>query len=218
MQHPEHFARARAEVDDALAPAMAVGEPEQVERFPFLDAVCNESMRLKPVAPVNSLEPVEDVEILGHRIPRGTMVMALNRHIAMQDVNFGDGARFDPERWLAGAARGCPHDTDAFIPFGSGPRFCPGRSLALLQIRTVLAMFCRNFDVEPAFPARPVEEKHAFTMMPEKPARQAQPPRVVTGWYGSSPNGGNPAPADVCRRQGAENLRRHQRDHEGNDR
>lgn len=167
MQHPEHFARARAEVDGALAPAAAVGEPEQLERFPFLDACCNESMRLKPVAPVNSLEPVEDAEILGHTIPRGTMVMALNRHIAMQDGNFGDGARFDPERWLAGDARGCPHDVDAFIPFGSGPRFCPGRSLALLQIRTVLAMFCRNFDVEPAFPARPVEEKHAFTMMPE---------------------------------------------------
>ena len=35
-----------------------------------------------------------------------------------------------------------------FLPFGTGPRFCPGRNLALLQIRTVLAMLCRNFDIE----------------------------------------------------------------------
>ena len=79
--------------------------------------------------------------------------MALNRRIATRDENFGDAARFDPERWLVDdAERACPHDTGAFLPFGAGPRFCPGRNLAVLQIRTVLAMLCRNFDVERAGP------------------------------------------------------------------
>ena len=57
------------------------------------------------------------------------------------------------------------HDTSAFLSFGAGPRFCPGRNLALLQIRTVLAMLCCNFDPDLADPGRPVEEKLAFTMM-----------------------------------------------------
>ena len=52
------------------------------------------------------------------------------------------------------------------MPFGSGPRFCPGRNLALLEIRTALAMLCRNFDVELVEPGRHVEERLAFTMMP----------------------------------------------------
>ena len=167
MQHPEHFARARAEVDGVIGPAASVGEIEQAGRFPFLDAFVNEAMRLKPVAPANVVEPIEDVEILGHLIPRGMVIFMLNRRIATRDEHFGDAARFDPERWLVeDASRERPHDTSTFLPFGAGPRFCPGRNLALLQIRTVLAMLCRNFDVAPAHPGQPVGEKYAFTMMP----------------------------------------------------
>ena len=169
LQHPEHFARARAEVDEVLAPAAAVEEMEQAGRFAFLDAFFHEAMRLKPVAPLNAFEPLEDVEILGHLIPRGMVIIALNRRIATRDEHFGEAARFRPERWLAAAEdgeSGRAHDTSAFLPFGAGPRFCPGRNLALLQIRTVLAMTCRNFDVAFAHPERPVEERLAFTMMP----------------------------------------------------
>ena len=167
VQYPEHFARARAEVDAVLAPATMVETIEQAARFPFLDAFFHEAMRLKPVAPLGTMEPIEDVEVLGHLIPRGTIIMTLNRRLATRDAHFGHAARFDPARWLASdAERGCPHDTSAFLPFGAGPRFCPGRNLALLQIRTVLAMLCRNFDLALDRPERPVEEKLAFTMMP----------------------------------------------------
>ena len=167
VQHPQHFARARAEVDEVLAPGSVVEEMEQAGRLPFLDAFFHEAMRMKPVAPINAFEPLEDVELLGCLIPRGTALVTLNRYVAMQDEHFGDGARFDPERWLGGGGQsGRPHDTNAFLPFGAGPRFCPGRNLAMLQIRTGLAMLCRNFDVELAHPERPVEERLAFTMMP----------------------------------------------------
>ena len=167
-QFPEHFARVRAEADEVLAPAGLAEEIGQVERLPRLDAFVNEVMRLKPVVPQNALEPLEDVELLGYRIPRGMEIITLNRHIAMRDEHFGDAARFDPDRWLAaaGGKHERPHETGAFIPFGAGPRFCPGRNLALLQIRMTLAMLCRNFDVVPVHPERTVEEKLSFTMMP----------------------------------------------------
>lgn len=35
-----------------------------------------------------------------------------------------------------------------FIPFGTGPRICPGRSLALLEMRMALSMLYRNLEVE----------------------------------------------------------------------
>ena len=167
MQYPEHFARARAEVDGVIAPAASAERIEQAGQLPFLDAFFHEAMRLKPVAPIAALQPIEDTEILGHLIPKGTVLMALNRRIATRDENFGDASRFDPERWLVDdAQRTCPHDTGAFLPFGAGPRFCPGRNLALLQIRTVLAMICRNFEVERADHGRTADELLAFTMMP----------------------------------------------------
>jgi nitrite reductase/ring-hydroxylating ferredoxin subunit len=53
-----------------------------------------------------------------------------------------------------------------FDPFGSGPRLCPGRSLALLEIKTAMAMVCRNFDLSRAGQAGEVGETFAFTMMP----------------------------------------------------
>lgn len=167
MQYPDYFARARAEVDAVIAPSAVPTEIEQAAQFPILEAIYNEAMRLKPVAPLNAMEPLQDVELLGHIIPAGTVVMMLNRRIAMQEENFGHAQEFDPERWLVSdSERKCPHDVSTFLPFGTGPRFCPGRNLALLQMRTVLAMICRNFDIELVEPERAVTEKLAFTMMP----------------------------------------------------
>ncbi len=167
IEYPRYFARARAEVDAALGDAALPQEIEQTAQLPFIEAFYNETMRLKPVAPLNAMEPLEDIEVDGYRIPKGTIIMMLTRRIAVDDARFGHAAEFDPDRWLKSEAeRGCPHDTTAFVPFGSGPRFCPGRNLALLEIRTVLAMLCRNFEVTLADSARPVEELLAFTMMP----------------------------------------------------
>lgn len=167
LKYPEYFLRARGEVDDVVAPSALPHDIEQAGELPFLEAFYSEAMRLKPVAPLNAMEPLEDVDLLGYVIPKGTVVMMLNRRIATQEAHFGHAGEFDPERWLKGTAtEGCPHDVSAFLPFGTGPRFCPGRNLALLQMRVVLAMICRNFDLELAHPERPVEEKLAFTMMP----------------------------------------------------
>ena len=163
--YPGMFERARREIDAVIAPAAAVEDPEQANRLPFLDAFCNEVMRLKPVAPMHVAEPLADTEMLGCLIPKGTPIMMLLRHAATRGEHFAGGDRFDPERWLP-ESRPSPHDRRVFLPFGGGPRLCPGRALALLEIRAVLAMLCRNFDLEPAAAHREVREHLAFTMMP----------------------------------------------------
>ena len=166
-KHPEHFQRIRREVDALLAPEPAIGSLEQTMKLSFLDAFANEVMRVKPVAPVFVVEPLADIEMLGCRIPKATPLILLNRRAAMQDENFSDGANFNPDRWLAPAESDARrHNRRAFVPFGGGPRLCPGRNLALLQIRTVLAMLCRNFELKPVNDGGDVEEHLAFTMMP----------------------------------------------------
>ena len=167
ITYPEHFQRVRNEVDALAGPHQTLLDMEQTRKLPRLDAFFNEVMRLKPVAPLQVVQPISDVEIMGYQIPRETPINILARRMATRDENFAHGSRFEPDRWLVSSGPGhCPHEREAFIPFGAGPRLCPGRNLALLEIRMVLSMLCRNFELESVPDRNEVEEHLAFTMMP----------------------------------------------------
>ena len=53
------------------------------------------------------------------------------------------------------------------MPFGAGPRFCPGRQLAMVEIKTVMAMLCTGFEITKTEQPRTVGEIFSFTMMPQ---------------------------------------------------
>src|SRR5205814_1425789 len=89
----------------------------------------------------------------------------LTRPPAVDPRHFAAPETFRPERWLEGPAAGA-HDPAAHIPFGSGPRLCPGRSLALLEMKVVLAMLYKSFEVTRVGAAQEVGEVFAFTMGP----------------------------------------------------
>ena len=57
------------------------------------------------------------------------------------------------------------HNMDAFSPFGGGPRYCPGKNLAVLQIQMVISMLMKNFDIEMVTDHENISEVMAFTMM-----------------------------------------------------
>jgi cytochrome P450 len=52
--------------------------------------------------------------------------------------------RFDPGRWL-----GTEGSTlkKLSMPFGAGPRMCPGRYLALVEMKMAMAMLLGRFDI-----------------------------------------------------------------------
>jgi cytochrome P450/nitrite reductase/ring-hydroxylating ferredoxin subunit len=164
-RHPGVQQQMQQEVDSVIGQAALVEEFGDTDRFAFLDAVANETMRLKPVAPLLALEGNRKVRIGDVDVPAGTVIMLLLRHSAVAGANPSDGDSFAPERWLCGDDAAARHRT-GFVPFGSGPRLCPGRSLALLEIRCAVAMICRNFVLSEAAGAIPVEEVFSFSMMP----------------------------------------------------
>lgn len=137
-------------------------EYEATEQLPYTEAVLRESMRLKSVAPIIGVEPVEDREICATKIPAGTQVLLLLRQ-AHRGTN-GRSEDFYPERWLQDSK-----ETNApkSLAFGAGPRFCPGRNLAFLEAKAALAMLVRNFDIELEESAGPVHESLGFTMVPQ---------------------------------------------------
>jgi len=167
MDHPQVFEAVRAEVDARLGSDTIPMSYGQASDFPLMDAFANETMRLKPVAPL-LIFGVKSETVLGDiLLPAGSSVALLARRLATREAHFHHADQFQPERWLAAHAGEGVHNPRAFIPFGGGPRYCPGRNLALLEIRLVLAMVCRNFEFALAGSDLPVNESFAFTMGPE---------------------------------------------------
>jgi cytochrome P450 len=156
-QNPEAAARLAAEADAAPGP----------EQMPYLEACVQEAMRLKPVAPIMGAEAVRDVALDGVQVPAGVVAFMLLRHAFALAVPLDDGAAFRPERWLDPAMKRQLDDpARRMLPFGGGPRFCPGRYLAMSEIRTVMPMLVRSFSIHAVPDAPPVEELFTLTMTP----------------------------------------------------
>ncbi|MBI2802158.1 MAG: cytochrome P450 [Gammaproteobacteria bacterium] len=167
IDYPELFRQVRTEVDSVLGAELIPAHFTDIARLPAVEAFANETMRLKPVAPILVFDAKETVTLAGVEIPPGVAIVLLTRRIANRPENFSAPAQFQLSRWLEKApAPDRVHNTKAFLPFGTGPRFCPGRNLALVEIKMVLAMLARNFEVALADPSVPVEELFAFTMSP----------------------------------------------------
>jgi cytochrome P450 len=138
-----------------------------IEQMPYLDACVQEAMRLKPVAPILGAEAVQQAALDGVQVPAGTVIFMLLRHSFEREVPLADGAEFRPERWLDPAMKEKFDDpARKMVPFGGGPRFCPGRYLAMSEIRMLMAMLARGFVIEALPDAPPVEEVFTFTMTP----------------------------------------------------
>ena len=135
----------------------------------------SESMRLRPVGPILYVENNTPAEVGGVSLPAGTVVICMLRSGAVDTSTVADAAEFRPSRWRAAVAAGDPGAdagnrqlTTASLPFGAGPRVCPGRYLAALEMRMVLATIARNYRlIEVGTKSgAPPQERLDFTMSP----------------------------------------------------
>lgn len=156
--------RLQAETDAVLAGSELLRESESFNRLPLADAVMNEALRLKPVAPFVFAESNVDLMLGDLQVPANTPMFLLIRVGCMKDSEYARPQEFLPDR--AWAHTGDPHAVRPTMPFGYGPRICPGRTLAISEIRAVTAMLARNFNVSLAPGPGPVGERLAFTMTP----------------------------------------------------
>ncbi len=184
MEYPHVQSAVQEEVDRVFGLAeQPWQDPATPDRLQYIEAFANEAMRCKPVGGhILFLEPNEDVQIQDVFVPKGTPILALNGHPGMQEANFAQAHEFRPERWLQAAQENAgAHNAKAFMPFGAGPRFCPGRQLAMLQIKMVMAMLCRDFEISHQADAQPLEDIYNFAVSPINVYAILRPRRPVRG-------------------------------------
>lgn len=165
QRNPQALARARAEVL-LHAPDAAVFTLEQMDKLEYLNACIQESMRIKPVAPFIPVEAIHDTSVAGIHVPARTLVWCVLRHHSMADSHVDHAARFDPQRWLGDGPGAI--DRKVAMPFGAGPRICPGRYLALLEMKVAMAMLLGRYDIAAIDTpeGKEAEELMAFVMSP----------------------------------------------------
>lgn len=113
--------------------------------LPLLDATIRESLRLRPVLPTVSRLSTAPLRLGAHQLPaRSGVVLCV--YLTHRSA-FADPDIFLPERFL-----GQKPDPHAWLPFGGGPRRCPGMGLALQQMRWALAAALSGFSLELAAP------------------------------------------------------------------
>jgi cytochrome P450 len=150
---------------DVLRTSPVCPEFDDIRKLDLFEFVTQETARFKPVAPLVYLEPVVDVVLGDIALPAGTPLFFVLRPSMLDGENFGRPDEFLPERWSGGHPVQ-PHEARAYAQFGAGPRVCPGRYLAAVEMRLVLSMLTRNFSMELATSPDTIKEIAAFVMMP----------------------------------------------------
>ena len=180
-RHPLALARATEELR-RVVPEDSEPTLDQLARLEVLEACAHETMRLKPVAPQIPLQALRDTVVGGVRVPAGAVLIGLLRMDSVSDAHLPQADRFEPGRWLAGGAGAGAVGAAAgavkrvAMPFGAGPRICPGRYLALLEMRMAMAQLLGRFDIDTVFVADDdgqagesdgeAAERLSFTMAP----------------------------------------------------
>ena len=113
-------------------------------RLPYLTAVCNETLRIHPVAMLTFPRVVvEPVELLGYKLESNTIVIGCIYLLHHREELYPDAKQFKPERFLD--RQFSPYE---FMPFGGGVRRCVGEALAQFEMKIVLATILLNYDLE----------------------------------------------------------------------
>ena len=111
----------------------------------YVDAVIQETMRLRPVLPIviRLLKQPITVGQGRFRLPAGTRVAPAIMLVHLRDDIYPDPFEFRPERFIE-----TPPGTYTWIPFGGGMRRCVGSAFALFEMRAVLRAVLKTFDIE----------------------------------------------------------------------
>ena len=171
-QRPGTWALLAREVDEVLGKRDATAE--DAPRLQYTERVILETMRLYPPAWSIGREALEDVDLDGLAIERGTQVWIVQWASHRDPRFFPRPQAFLPERWDNDLLRRLPRF--AYFPFGGGPRLCIGNNFAMLEAVLVLATLVQRWrpTIAPRDVPRP---QFSITLRPNGPLRAQLHPR-----------------------------------------
>lgn len=127
-------------------------------KLKFTRDVFREALRLYPPVPMMVRENACPEQFRGRDIDPGAQVVLSPWHLHRHARIWDRPDEFDPDRWQTEAGRSCGRE--AFIPFSTGARVCPGAGFAMVEGPLLLAMLVRAFRFETVPGKVPVPVAH----------------------------------------------------------
>ncbi|GAB2276207.1 hypothetical protein Dimus_010942 [Dionaea muscipula] len=128
-----------------------------IQQMKYSWNVACEVLRLFPPLQVGFREAIHDLTYSSFQVPKGWK-LCWSAHSTHYDPNcFSEPQKFDPTRFEGKGP--APY---TYIPFGGGPRMCPGKEYARLEILVFMHNIVKRFRWEKLLP----EEKITFNPLP----------------------------------------------------
>ena len=160
--YPHVLSFLRKEHNDVIGPdasqvATQISEnPYLLNQLPYTTAVIKESMRLFPAASTTrSGEPsftiTDPRNGLQYPADPNTLIWLVS-HACQHDPAFWPHANeFLPERWMAKEGEELYTNPGAWRPFEHGPRSCIGKELSMVELKIVVCLVARRFEISTAY-------------------------------------------------------------------
>ena len=142
------------------------------ERVPLVRWVLQEALRLYPPVPVLHRLTTDALDVAGHRVPAGRILVFCPWVQHRDPRRFSDPLTFDPWRFSEERRSAVG---PSYLPFGEGRRMCAGNSLAVLEAATIVSLVTLDVDLDTE-EAEPLLRYAVSLRLPEGlPARARQP-------------------------------------------
>ncbi len=151
--YPEWQERLAEEADALEDRSFAVMSKLKLSRDVF-----REALRLYPPVPMMVRQASCPEKFRNRDIPKDSQIVISPWHLHRQERLWDNPDGFDPNRWGTENGKSCQRE--AYIPFSTGPRVCPGAGFAMVEGPLILSTLLRHFRFETIPEKMPVPVAH----------------------------------------------------------
>jgi len=132
---------------------------EDIDKLKYCEAIIKETLRIRPVVNMMARYSAESDQVAGYEWPAGTQFHMNFRAINNNKTYWDNPEVFDPERFMSDDNQNDDNylfedekvkkmTKYSFVIFGGGLRICPGRKLAMIELKSLMALIYRRFDIK----------------------------------------------------------------------